>query len=80
MRINVVLIHCDGLHWVSDIDECKTDPCIKKCNNFPGGFNCSCPKGYEGDGKKIGTGCRATVSQSRIITIALCKYIKIIFR
>uniref|UniRef100_A0A2N9HSL5 Protein kinase domain-containing protein n=1 Tax=Fagus sylvatica TaxID=28930 RepID=A0A2N9HSL5_FAGSY len=60
------------LDGCQDIDECKTsNPCIKKCNNFPGGFNCSCPKGYEGDGKKIGTGCRATVSQSRTITIAL---------
>ncbi|CAI9778158.1 unnamed protein product [Fraxinus pennsylvanica] len=43
-----------------DIDECKDQTlhnCAKQCNNTPGGFNCVCPKGYHGDGKKDGRGC-----------------------
>ncbi|KAG6386577.1 hypothetical protein SASPL_151743 [Salvia splendens] len=45
-----------------DIDECAdnaTDTCVSNsiCQNGPGTFRCSCPKGYIGDGKKDGTGC-----------------------
>ncbi|XP_044961608.1 wall-associated receptor kinase 3-like isoform X1 [Hordeum vulgare subsp. vulgare] len=43
-----------------DIDECKDKnkyPCIHKCINRIGGFNCTCPMGMTGDGKKHGTGC-----------------------
>ena len=77
----------DGLHCVSDIDECETSkPCIHTaiCQNFVGGFNCSCPKGFKGDGKKYGTGClpsredigKDEQSRDRDVIIALCKYIK----
>jgi hypothetical protein len=63
--------------YVSDIDECSKnlDNCDKEtqiCNNFPGGFNCSCREGYEGDGSE--TSCRAKVNQSKVISIALGKY------
>ena len=73
----------DGLHCVSDIDECQTSkPCIHTdtCQNFPGGFNCSCPKGFKGDGIKNGTGCPLSGedSHSRGVIIAVCKYIKIV--
>ncbi|XP_042042031.1 wall-associated receptor kinase-like 6 isoform X2 [Salvia splendens] len=45
-----------------DIDECadnSTNTCVSNsiCQNGPGMFRCSCPKGYIGDGKKDGTGC-----------------------
>ncbi|XP_042042145.1 wall-associated receptor kinase-like 2 isoform X2 [Salvia splendens] len=45
-----------------DIDECadnSTNTCVSNsiCQNGPGTFRCSCPKGYIGDGKKDGTGC-----------------------
>ncbi|MFQ6657886.1 hypothetical protein Gotur_027373 [Gossypium turneri] len=44
-----------------DIDECETQkPCYEfgTCHNTPGSYNCSCPEGFEGDGRKNGTGCR----------------------
>ena len=29
-----------------DIDECSRNYCQQKCKNFPGGYKCSCYKGY----------------------------------
>ncbi|KAA8546480.1 hypothetical protein F0562_002781 [Nyssa sinensis] len=41
-----------------DIDECKiSNSCNRTCHNLPGSYNCSCPEGYEGDGRINGTGC-----------------------
>ncbi|XP_039071276.1 wall-associated receptor kinase 2-like [Hibiscus syriacus] len=43
-----------------DVDECKIwSPCDENaiCYNLPGSFNCLCKGGYEGDGKRYGTGC-----------------------
>ncbi|XP_021284122.1 wall-associated receptor kinase 2-like [Herrania umbratica] len=43
-----------------DIDECKIlQPCHQnaECYNSPGSFKCICSGGFEGDGKKNGTGC-----------------------
>ncbi|MFQ6628570.1 hypothetical protein Gotur_008100, partial [Gossypium turneri] len=42
------------------INECESmSPCngTARCTNLPGTYNCSCPVGYEGDGKKSGIGC-----------------------
>ena len=40
-----------------DIDECAEIPCATNgiCNNieFGGGYSCSCPRGYLGDGYKV---------------------------
>lgn len=35
----------------SDLDECNTDvnTCSHTCNNYPGGFYCTCPDGSEPD-------------------------------
>ncbi|MBA0870397.1 hypothetical protein Goshw_011841 [Gossypium schwendimanii] len=44
-----------------DIDECETQkPCYEfgTCHNTPGSYKCSCREGFEGDGRKNGTGCR----------------------
>ncbi|THG15008.1 hypothetical protein TEA_019386 [Camellia sinensis var. sinensis] len=42
----------------SDINECIiSSPCNMTCQNLPGTYNCSCPEGYEGDGRKNGSGC-----------------------
>ncbi|KAE8683452.1 Detected protein of unknown function [Hibiscus syriacus] len=43
-----------------DVDECKIwSPCDENaiCYNLPGSFNCVCKGGYEGDGKRYGSGC-----------------------
>ncbi|KAI3971728.1 hypothetical protein MKW92_002915, partial [Papaver armeniacum] len=43
-----------------DINECedgKNNPCEGKCINTNGSFNCICPAGTQGDGKKDGGGC-----------------------
>ncbi|KAI3464585.1 hypothetical protein Pfo_021248 [Paulownia fortunei] len=41
-----------------DIDECTAlKPCEGMCTNLLGSYSCSCPDGYEGDGKKDGSGC-----------------------
>ncbi|KAL3745291.1 hypothetical protein ACJRO7_014409 [Eucalyptus globulus] len=44
-----------------DINECViSQPCVEICTNLPGTYNCSCPKGSRGDGKKDGNGCTPT--------------------
>ncbi|KAJ8535685.1 hypothetical protein K7X08_023405 [Anisodus acutangulus] len=37
--------------------ECEDNPCDGICNNFPGGYNCTCPHGQIGDGIRNGRGC-----------------------
>ncbi|KAG2667615.1 hypothetical protein I3760_15G124300 [Carya illinoinensis] len=58
------------------IDECATrkHECVAdaECINHVGSYTCSCPKGYEGDGRKEGNGCKTKGSDSRKIMIALC--------
>ncbi|XP_042963959.1 wall-associated receptor kinase 5-like isoform X3 [Carya illinoinensis] len=59
-----------------DIDECgiQIHGCAADatCVNHVGFYTCLCPKGYEGDGRKEGTACRAQGSDSRkIIPIAI---------
>ncbi|KAF5467861.1 hypothetical protein F2P56_012073 [Juglans regia] len=62
-----------------DIDECKLGHLKPACNatatciNTDGNYTCTCPKGYEGDGRIDGTDCRPIVGQSnsKIISIAL---------
>lgn len=46
---------------VTDIDECKNNPCDPNgiCTNLGGSFSCSCRKGFQGDGVKDGKGCIA---------------------
>ena len=51
-----------------DTNECA-DPakndCVSEetCINIPGNYNCSCPRGYEGDGRKNGSRCVAESSK-----------------
>lgn len=62
---------------LADIDEC-TDPnnlCEKICINIPGGYNCSCPDGFFGDGRKNGRGCIAKNSQFPLVKFSLGKTI-----
>ncbi|KAH0637915.1 hypothetical protein KY289_037830 [Solanum tuberosum] len=46
-----------------DIDECadpNTNSCEQICTNTPGSYDCSCPEGLSGDGRKAnGRGCIA---------------------
>ncbi|KAL4271822.1 hypothetical protein GQ457_13G021850 [Hibiscus cannabinus] len=57
-----------------DIDECKDSnkhDCVyqSKCFNTPGNFTCSCPKGFRGDGRKVGTRC--TRNELNVIKISI---------
>ncbi|XP_047259510.1 wall-associated receptor kinase 2-like [Capsicum annuum] len=50
-----------------DIDECadpNANSCEKICINMPGSYNCSCPEGHTGDGRKNGRGCIEPSSNS----------------
>ena len=59
---------------MADIDECA-DPDSNDCDdhaictNTPGSFNCSCVKGYLGDGRK--DSCIAKSSQFPVIKFSL---------
>ena len=68
-----------------DVNECiESNDCYSGaiCRNLPGSYNCSCPEGYEGDGKKDGTKCHPKSSSNSnsnsraqiILIIALSEY------
>ncbi|KAJ9548736.1 hypothetical protein OSB04_021279 [Centaurea solstitialis] len=57
-----------------DINECEdpnSNPCEGICTNTPGGFTCSCPHGYVGDGLKNGRACVAESSEFPVIKFSL---------
>ncbi|KAL6574542.1 hypothetical protein OROMI_011827 [Orobanche minor] len=57
-----------------NIDECaesNQNDCEKLCINTPGSYNCSCPDGQSGDGRKHGRGCNAINSRFPVIKVAL---------
>ncbi|KAI3816410.1 hypothetical protein L1987_16104 [Smallanthus sonchifolius] len=83
-----VAIGCDTHAYIEgsrgnesdDIDECKNSKfnnCTHICHDIEGSYECKCPKGYSGDGKKNGSGC--TLDQSLIITITICTLASILF-
>ncbi|KAL7132223.1 hypothetical protein ABFS83_12G057600 [Erythranthe nasuta] len=57
----------------TDINECGDNPCDENgiCTNTPGGYTCSCKKGYLGDGKKDGRGCIANNSKFPVLKFPL---------
>ncbi|KAH6837560.1 hypothetical protein C2S53_009867 [Perilla frutescens var. hirtella] len=57
-----------------DIDECSDhslNNCEKICTNTLGSFNCSCPHGQYGDGRKNGKGCNPYKPRFPVIKVAL---------
>ncbi|XP_057808157.1 wall-associated receptor kinase 2-like [Salvia miltiorrhiza] len=58
-----------------DIDECAAadlNDCVENsCLNNLGGYECSCPKGQFGDGKKNGKACTPNSSTFPVINVAL---------
>ncbi|KAH6769274.1 wall associated kinase 5 [Perilla frutescens var. frutescens] len=58
----------------TDIDECldyNLNNCEKICTNTLGSFNCSCPHGQYGDGRKLGKGCNLDNPEFPVIKVAL---------
>ncbi|KAL0333182.1 UNVERIFIED_CONTAM: Wall-associated receptor kinase [Sesamum angustifolium] len=55
------------------INECESSPCDPQgiCSNTLGGYKCSCPDGFIGDGVKGGHGCNALPSQFPVIKFSL---------
>ncbi|KEH35374.1 wall-associated receptor kinase-like protein [Medicago truncatula] len=69
------------VHGCQDVNDCmESNYCVEeaRCINHPGSYHCSCPEGYEGDGKNNGTGCSPNSStKSRndildIIALSVC--------
>ncbi|KAI3953303.1 hypothetical protein MKX01_042298 [Papaver californicum] len=57
-----------------DINECEDEnknPCEGICTNTIGSYNCSCPEGSRGDGKKGGTGCIHNSKEFPILKVTL---------
>ncbi|XP_038699581.1 wall-associated receptor kinase 3-like [Tripterygium wilfordii] len=56
-----------------DINECGTGShhCNSSCHNYPGGYNCSCPPGYIGDGWNNGTSCMVNRNSKRFLVIVV---------
>ncbi|KAI3851642.1 hypothetical protein MKW92_012999 [Papaver armeniacum] len=42
-----------GCKEVNECEDKNNNPCVEICSNTDGSFNCSCPKGSHGDGKKM---------------------------
>lgn len=66
---------------MDNIDECAesgSSPCDSNsiCMNNIGSYNCSCPKGYHGDGRRYGNGC----IPSKIINIFIGIFLIFFFR
>ncbi|XAR65535.1 Non-specific serine/threonine protein kinase [Bertholletia excelsa] len=58
----------------ANTDECATsNPCSHICENFQGGYSCSCPEGYQGDGYKNGVCLVIGALLFLICTWSLCQ-------
>ncbi|KMZ75856.1 putative Kinase [Zostera marina] len=62
-----------GKYGCRDIDECEPESnqnqCVKtaRCENTVPGYECRCPFGWKGDGKRTGSGCRKIVPISETV-------------
>ncbi|XP_020152013.1 wall-associated receptor kinase 17 [Aegilops tauschii subsp. strangulata] len=66
--------YLQGPGGCQDIDECFLgNPCTHSCINVKGGFNCTCPSGMSGNGRKDGSGCNGigTLQISIVVGLAL---------
>ncbi|KAF7848573.1 hypothetical protein BT93_L1831 [Corymbia citriodora subsp. variegata] len=63
-----------------DINECViSQPCIGLCTNLLGTYNCSCPEGLQGDGRKDGKGCTPIIHEKSFHSINVVLGVSISF-
>jgi len=75
------------LCFVSDIDECETNPCDQLCTNNLGSYSCSCYSGYQlvNDSRCIAEGQLLANRYCRLVfsclsgTSGLCKNVFVQF-
>ncbi|RZC57732.1 hypothetical protein C5167_005033 [Papaver somniferum] len=60
----------DAEVYVNECEDQNNNPCVEICINTNGSFNCACPEGSHGDGRKDGLGCTRD-SKFLLITVAL---------
>ncbi|KAF8024770.1 hypothetical protein BT93_F1828 [Corymbia citriodora subsp. variegata] len=65
---------------MSYINECViSQPCIGLCTNLLGTYNCSCPEGLQGDGRKDGKGCTPIIHEKSFHSINIVLGVSISF-
>ncbi|KAK3428187.1 hypothetical protein EUGRSUZ_F04294 [Eucalyptus grandis] len=80
VKVPSLVFSLDHPNKRSYINECVTSqPCVGICTNLPGTYNCACPEGSQGDGRKDGKGCTPIIHEKRFRSIDVVLGVSISF-